>query len=254
MDPFDPRRFQQPTPSAPQPQAPHDHGVPVPQQPWAWQQYPDQSYPGQSYPGQPWPSGPQGPQPDGREVQVWRRIAAFIIDHSIKTMLTAPAALGVGLLIKASLADADAPATAVLLIPLSLVLILILGLVQMVLLGRRGSTIGQRAAGYSLMDESTEDPIGFWRAAGYQLLMYVGGSGAVIGSFFVGGFLLMGLALMLNAEPRRRSLVDQVVTARALIVRPEARYITKAVVVLVAAIVLCVVAFAVPVLIGVSHR
>ncbi|WP_202107364.1 RDD family protein, partial [Agromyces seonyuensis] len=146
----------------------------------------------------------------------WRRAAAFAIDAAVWTLCAAPSAVGVGMLapviIDASLSgeapDAsiatDAP-IALVLLAAGILLTSVLGLVQLVLHGRRGRTIGKAALGLRSVQVATFARPGFWRIVLRALVLWAAQS-----VLFLVGPALLFASVFQDRERRGRSLLDRV--------------------------------------------
>ncbi|MDO8337757.1 MAG: RDD family protein [Microcella sp.] len=146
-----------------------------------------------------------------------RRSAAFAIDAVIWLILATPTVVGV--LIAATPLLAGAPLDAV--DPIAIVLVLVglavtsvFGLVQLVLHGLRGVTIGKAALGLRSVNVATFARPGFWRVVLRALVLQASTAVLVV----VGPGLLF-LSAGLDPERRGRSWLDRVARAWVLDVR-----------------------------------
>lgn len=141
-----------------------------------------------------------------------RRAGAFALDAAVWAVLATPTLIGVVLLIEPALASGGDPsrlgeaATAPLIaIAVGQALTLVFGLVQLVLHGRRGVTLGKAAAGLRSVSVRDFGPAGFWRVVLRALVL---GAAQLV-------LPLVGPAIMFasgswDPERRGRSWLDRV--------------------------------------------
>jgi uncharacterized RDD family membrane protein YckC len=109
-----------------------------------------------------------------------RRSAAFLIDAALVAVVATPALIGYPALADAALSGASSPAALVdaatvpfILVLVGTVLADVLMLVQLILHGRRGITIGKKLLGLRSVDARTLERPGFWRVALRALVLAV---------------------------------------------------------------------------------
>ncbi|WAB84799.1 RDD family protein [Microcella daejeonensis] len=146
-----------------------------------------------------------------------RRAAAFAIDAAAWAVLSSPAVIGVLLVLPVLLESASPADPAVLLEALagSLVLILVgqgltiaFGLVQLILHGRRGVTLGKALMGLRSVNVATFERPGFWRVVLRALVLQLSTMLLVV----AGPALLFASGLW-DAEGRGRSWLDRLARA-----------------------------------------
>ena len=106
-----------------------------------------------------------------------RRAAAFALDAAVWVVLAVPAVIGsvmlAGLVVgQTQLPDAATLALPVVLLGVGELLLLVFGLVQLVLHGRRGVTLGKASLGIRSVRVTAFGPAGFWRVVLRVLVLW----------------------------------------------------------------------------------
>ncbi len=143
-----------------------------------------------------------------------RRAAAFAIDAAAWAVLSSPAVIGV-LLVMPALLESASPAALLEALAGSLVLIVVgqgltiaFGLVQLILHGRRGVTLGKALMGLRSVNVATFGRPGFWRVVLRALVLQLS---TVL--LVVAGPALLFASGLWEAEGRGRSWLDRLARA-----------------------------------------
>lgn len=138
-----------------------------------------------------------------------RRAAAFALDAAVWVALSIPTIVGAVLALPLLAGDAIDVALPALLVAIGVGLTGLFGIVQLVLHGRRGITLGKSALGLRSVREATLGPVGFWRVVLRALVL----SASSLALAVVGPALLFASGLR---DPRGRSLLDRLAGARVV--------------------------------------
>lgn len=150
---------------------------------------------------------------------VGRRSAAFALDAAVWSVLAVPGLVGAFLLLPAIPVAGSAPDAATLVLPLVLIgvsqlLLTVFGVVQLVLHGRRGRTLGKAALGIRSVQVATFAAPGFWRVVLRVLVLWAGQCLVPV----VGPAVLFASSAW-DRERRGRSWLDRVGRCYAVDVR-----------------------------------
>lgn len=138
-----------------------------------------------------------------------RRAAAFALDAAVWVALSIPTIVGAVLALPLLAGDAIDVALPALLVAIGVGLTGLFGIVQLVLHGRRGITLGKAVLGLRSVREATLGPVGFWRVVLRALVL----SASSLALLVVGPALLFASGLR---DPRGRSLLDRLAGARVV--------------------------------------
>ncbi len=138
-----------------------------------------------------------------------RRAAAFALDAAVWVALSIPTIVGAVLALPLLAGDAIDVALPALFVAIGVGLTGLFGIVQLVLHGRRGITLGKAALGLRSVREATLGPVGFWRVVLRALVLSASSLALVV----VGPALLFASGLR---DPRGRSLLDRLAGARVV--------------------------------------
>ena len=139
-----------------------------------------------------------------------RRAAAFALDATAWVVLAVPAVIGSVMLAGLVVGQTQLPDAAALTLPLVLLgvgelLLLVFGVVQLVLHGRRGVTLGKASLGIRSVRATTFGPAGFWRVVLRVLVLW--GAWVVLP---IAGPAVLFASSAWDPEARGRSWLDRI--------------------------------------------
>ena len=151
-----------------------------------------------------------------------RRSAAFALDATVWAVLAAPAIVGIAILVSEAAASGISPAGLAVgpsmlpfvLVVVSQALVIVFGLVQLILHGRRGITLGKASFGIRSVKAATFGRPGFWRVTLRALVLW----GAQVIVPLVGPAVLFASSSW-DPESRGRSWLDRIGGCYAVDVR-----------------------------------